>query len=75
VAAFAPLMEIAVPAAWRTRTTDEHRAAIIERHRALARAIANRDAAAARVEMDAHFEASVGARLAIEASAVRRSAA
>jgi DNA-binding FadR family transcriptional regulator len=75
VASFAPLMVIAVPAAWRTRTTDEHRAAIIERHRALAHAIANRDADAARAEMGAHFEASVGARLAIEASALRRSAA
>jgi GntR family transcriptional repressor for pyruvate dehydrogenase complex len=75
VASFAPLMAIAVPAAWRTRTTDEHRAQIIERHRALARAIANRDADAARTEMESHFEASVGARLAIEASAVRRSAA
>jgi len=75
VAAFAPLMEIAVPAAWQTRTADTDRAKIIERHRALARAIANRDADAARAEMDAHFETSIGAKLALEASAVRRSAA
>lgn len=75
VAAFAPLMEIAVPAAWQTRTADADRAKIIERHRALARAIANGDADAARAEMDAHFETAIGARLALEASAVRRSAA
>jgi len=75
VASFAPLMAIAVPAAWRTRTTDSDRAAILERHRALARAIANRDADAARAEMDAHFAHSIGVRLAIETSAVRRSAA
>jgi AraC family transcriptional activator of pyochelin receptor len=75
VASFAPLMAIAVPAAWRTRTTDDDRAAILERHRALARAIANRDADAARAEMDAHFAHSIGVRLAIETSAVRRSAA
>jgi GntR family transcriptional repressor for pyruvate dehydrogenase complex len=74
VASFAPLMAIAVPAAWRTRTSDEQRANILDCHRALARAIANRDADAARAAMDAHFETSIGARLAIETSAVRSAA-
>jgi len=60
VGSFAPLMEVAVPAAWRTRTTPEQRATMIDQHRAIARAILNRDPAAARDAMDGHFDATVG---------------
>ncbi|MGY4396676.1 GntR family transcriptional repressor for pyruvate dehydrogenase complex [Sphingomonas sp. UYAg733] len=63
VQSFAPLMQIAVPAAWRTRVSIERRGLMIERHRAIATAIAARDQIAARVAMEAHFDASVGAVL------------
>ncbi|QNA86788.1 FadR family transcriptional regulator [Sphingomonas sp. So64.6b] len=63
VQSFAPLMEIAVPAAWRTRVSIERRGLMIERHRAIATAIAARDQVAARIAMEAHFDASVGAVL------------
>ncbi len=64
VTSFSPLMEVAVPTAWRTRTTEAQRAEIIDRHRAIARAIAEQDSAAAVANMDSHFDASIGARLA-----------
>jgi GntR family transcriptional repressor for pyruvate dehydrogenase complex len=60
VASFAPLMQEAVPAAWKTREGPEDRAATLERHRTLARAIMDRDADAAVQAMDAHFDASIG---------------
>ncbi len=64
VAAFGPLMEVAVPTAWRTRETAAQRAVMLDRHRDIARAIAERDAAAAGAAMEAHFDASVGDLLA-----------
>jgi GntR family transcriptional regulator, transcriptional repressor for pyruvate dehydrogenase complex len=48
VRAFAPMMEIAIPAAWHTRKAEEERDSISQLHLALAEAIANRDPAAAR---------------------------
>jgi len=60
VSSFGPLMEVAVPSAWRTRTTEEERMVVIDQHRAIARAIADGDAAAATAAMDAHFDASIG---------------
>ncbi len=60
VSSFAPLMEVAIPTAWRTRETEDQRTTILERHRAVARAIADRDAAGARLAMEAHFDASIG---------------
>ena len=60
VSSFGPLMEVAVPTAWRTRTTNEERMIIIDRHLAIAHAIAHRDPAAALAAMDSHFDASVG---------------
>ncbi|WP_269514794.1 FadR/GntR family transcriptional regulator [Brevundimonas subvibrioides] len=60
VASFGPLMEEAVPAAWKTRVAEEDRVSTLERHRALARAILNRDVEAAIEAMDAHFDASIG---------------
>jgi GntR family transcriptional regulator, transcriptional repressor for pyruvate dehydrogenase complex len=60
VSSFAPLMEVAVPTAWRTRETEDQRITILERHRAVAQAIADRDPEAARQAMEAHFDASIG---------------
>jgi DNA-binding FadR family transcriptional regulator len=64
VSAFGPLMEVAVPTAWSTRVTPEQRLDILGRHRAVAQAIADRDAEAAGAAMDAHFDTSVGDYLA-----------
>lgn len=61
VDSFAPLMEIAVPAVWRTRSTDAQRQNIIARHREIAAAIAARDEKRAAMAMEAHFDASIGA--------------
>ena len=63
VDSFGPLMEIAVPTAWRTRTTPEERSTIVERHRAIAQAIFDQDPAAAAAAMDGHFDATIGAIL------------
>jgi len=60
VASFGPLMEVAVPTAWRTRTTSKQRKVMIERHHAVARAIQARDPGAAAAAMAAHFDDSVG---------------
>ncbi len=59
VASFGLLMNEAVPAAWRTRTTDDQRTIILEGHRAIAEAIALRDPLAAERAMDAHFDDSI----------------
>jgi GntR family transcriptional repressor for pyruvate dehydrogenase complex len=60
VSSFGPLMEVAVPSAWRTRTTVEQQDVVIDQHLAIARAIADRDPAAAQACMDSHFDASIG---------------
>lgn len=60
VMSFAPLMKVAVQQAWQTRRTEEEKKTILERHRALAKAIADRDPAAASYYMDLHFDESVG---------------
>lgn len=60
VRSFAPLMEVAVPKAWETRTTSEQRAAIIDRHRAIAHAIMEKNSTEAARAMESHFDASVG---------------
>nr|WP_232307145.1 FadR/GntR family transcriptional regulator [Sphingomonas sp. Y57] len=59
IRSFAPMMQRVVPAAWRTRTTADDRADVIARHRALARAIADRDPRAAREAMDRHFDRTI----------------
>jgi len=60
VASFGPLMEVAVPAAWKTRVAEQRRQTMIERHRAVARAIARKDPAAAAMAMSAHFDVAIG---------------
>lgn len=60
VKAFAPLMQVAVPAAWQTRTTEAEQRDMLVLHLDLAHAIAAGDAAAASAAMDRHFDASVG---------------
>jgi DNA-binding FadR family transcriptional regulator len=60
LASFGPLMEVAVPTAWRTRTATMRRDTMVERHQAVARAIKNRDSIAAAMAMGAHFDTSIG---------------
>jgi GntR family transcriptional repressor for pyruvate dehydrogenase complex len=60
VASFGPLMEVAVPTAWRTRRTDAERRTMIDRHLELARAIEAGDPEAAAHAMGAHFDSSIG---------------
>jgi GntR family transcriptional repressor for pyruvate dehydrogenase complex len=63
VVSFVPLMRVAVPQAWRTRTTEEQRRDILARHKHLASAIANGDPMEAERWMAAHFDEAVGALL------------
>lgn len=60
VASFAPLMEVAVPAAWSTRKAKDQQQLMIDRHRDVAQAIEARDAAAASTAMSAHFDSAIG---------------
>lgn len=60
VRAFEPLMRVAVPTAWRTRTTPAERRAVFDNHRALAEAIRRADPVAAEEAMHAHFEPAIG---------------
>jgi GntR family transcriptional regulator, transcriptional repressor for pyruvate dehydrogenase complex len=60
VASFGPLLEVAVPTAWRTRTAVAQRNTMIQRHRAVAQAILRRDPVVATMAMSDHFDASVG---------------
>jgi DNA-binding FadR family transcriptional regulator len=59
VRSYASLMEVAVPQAWDTRATRAEQVATLERHKALARAIADRDPEAAVAEMESHFDTSI----------------
>lgn len=59
VASFAPLMEVAVPAAWRTRKAGLEPDVMLERHRRVAEAIRAGDPNAAAVAMEEHFDAAV----------------
>lgn len=63
VRSFAPMMRLAVPAAWRTRTTDDQKMMVLARHRALAQAIADRDPEAANSAMTNHFDQSIASLL------------
>jgi GntR family transcriptional regulator, transcriptional repressor for pyruvate dehydrogenase complex len=60
VASFAPLMEVAVPAAWRTRKAKKEQQLMLDRHIAIAKAIKDRDAEAAAAAMSAHFDSAIG---------------
>jgi DNA-binding FadR family transcriptional regulator len=64
IASFGPLMEVAIPAAWRTRGTADERRVVLSRHLDVARAIAAGDPQAARAAMDTHFDASIDSLLA-----------
>ena len=63
VTSFVPLMRIAVPLAWETRRTPQERHDILDRHRALARAIASRKPGEAQGWMALHFDEAIGASL------------
>lgn len=56
---FHPLMERAVPLAWATRTTEENRLDMLNKHRQVAAAIAARDPAAAEQAMARHFDQTI----------------
>lgn len=60
VRSFSPLMEIAVPQAWRTRVAQADKQAIISLHLRLAKAIADGDPVAAAAAMEEHFVTSIG---------------
>ena len=60
VASFKTLMQVAVPAAWQTRTAQAQKQLMINRHRAIAKAISAQDPIAAAMAMSAHFDASIG---------------
>jgi len=60
VQSFDPLMELAVPSAWRTRKTEGQRRIMADRHMAVANAIARRDPIAATMAMSAHFDSAIG---------------
>jgi len=57
---FDPLLTVAVPAAWRTRTSDNQIRIMIERHLAVANAIVLQDPVAATMAMSAHFDSAIG---------------
>lgn len=63
VASFVPLMRVAVPMAWQTRKTRAEEQDIFDRHRQLARAIANRSPDEAQLWMASHFDEAIGASL------------
>lgn len=67
VASFAPLMEVAVPAAWSTRTARKQQQLMIDRHKAVAHAILERNPEAAATAMSAHFDSAIGDILKAEA--------
>lgn len=68
VASFAPLMEVAVPTAWRTRVAANQKQLMIDRHRAVAAAILKRDPEAAAAAMALHFDDAIGDLLKAEAA-------
>jgi DNA-binding FadR family transcriptional regulator len=70
VTSFTPLMQDAIPRAWRTRTTDEGVELIVQKHLAVAEAIAEGDPDAAVRAMGDHFDRSVEAMLAAEEAGV-----
>ena len=59
VSSFAPLMQIAVPAAWSTRKAGQETDLMLERHPRVADAIRRRDPEAAAAAMDEHFDAAI----------------
>jgi GntR family transcriptional regulator, transcriptional repressor for pyruvate dehydrogenase complex len=59
VRAFETMMRVAVPVAWRTRTTPEQRETVRANHLEIAAAIEAGDPARAAAAMDRHFDASV----------------
>lgn len=63
VTSFRGLMKIAIPTAWRTRTTEEQRQRSINDHLAIAAAIQAQDPDAADRAMAAHFDTAIGTLL------------
>jgi GntR family transcriptional repressor for pyruvate dehydrogenase complex len=61
VTSFVPLMRVAVPLAWETRKSPEQKDDVLDRHRRLAQAIANRNPIEAERWMGSHFDEAIGA--------------
>lgn len=59
VRSFEPLMKVAVPLAWETRSTETARIEVLRRHKDIAEAIADRDTDRASMLMVAHFDESI----------------
>jgi GntR family transcriptional regulator, transcriptional repressor for pyruvate dehydrogenase complex len=59
VTSFAPMMAVAVPAAWATRVVQESRPKILDLHVRLAEAIRDRNPEAASAAMAAHFDTAI----------------
>jgi GntR family transcriptional regulator, transcriptional repressor for pyruvate dehydrogenase complex len=68
IRSFEALMEVAVPTAWHTRATDAQRRSVLDQHRRLALAIADRDPDAAHAEMNKHFDTSISDLFAAQAA-------
>ncbi len=66
VASFGPLMEVAIPTAWRTRQTEDQRRVVLSRHSLTSPAPSPPATCrqAARAAMDAHFDTTIDSLLA-----------
>jgi len=70
IRSFESVMTAEVPAAWRAHSSADQRAAILDQHRRLAQAIANRDSVAALAEMNTHFDISIADPFARHSTAI-----
>lgn len=70
IRSFESVMTAEAPAAWRAHSSADQRAAILDQHRQLAQAIANRDSVAALAEMNTHFDISIADPFARHSTAI-----
>lgn len=70
IRSFGSVMTAAAPAAWHARVTAGRQTMVLQQHRRLAEAIANRDSAAALAEMNAHFDAAIADPFARHSAAI-----
>lgn len=70
IRSFEAMMTVAVPTAWHARITANQQVTILEQHRRLAEAIADRDSVAALAEMNAHFDTAIADPFAPHSAAI-----
>lgn len=70
IRSFEAVMTVAVPTAWHARITANQQGTILEQHRRLAEAIANRDSVAALAEMHTHFDTVIADPFAPHSAAI-----